>query len=148
MNSTNFQAEIFKKLFATSHHIAPHVSRFSEQYSHCQREVSRRCARSKLAVCKKQTIIYSSFGIEVANILNGTYIQIEGNTAKVEGNDGVEFSKKRALSVAKFLNRLGVSSDRFIIVGNGDKKPIADNSTEEGRQQNRRTEVFFKVEGY
>ncbi|MBR3324511.1 MAG: OmpA family protein [Clostridia bacterium] len=85
---------------------------------------------------------------EVANILNGTYIQIEGNTAKVEGNDGVEFSKKRALSVAKFLNRLGVSSDRFIIVGNGDKKPIADNSTEEGRQQNRRTEVFFKVEGY
>lgn len=85
---------------------------------------------------------------EIAKILNGTYIQIEGNTAKVEGSDGVEFSRKRALSVAKFLNRLGVSSDRFIIVGNGDKKPIASNSTEEGKQKNRRTEVFFKVTGY
>ena len=85
---------------------------------------------------------------EIANILNGTYIQIEGNTAKVEGSDGVEFSKKRALSVAKFLYGLGVNSDRFVIVGNGDKKPIASNSTDEGRQKNRRTEVFFKVTGY
>lgn len=85
---------------------------------------------------------------EIANILNGTYIQIEGNTAKVEGSDGVDFSKRRALSVAKFLNRLGVSSDRLIIIGNGDKKPIASNETEEGKQKNRRTEVFFKVTGY
>ena len=85
---------------------------------------------------------------EVAKLLNGTYIQIEGNTAKVEGTDGVEFSKKRATSVAKYLHRLGVDYDRFIIVGNGDKNPIASNSTEEGKQKNRRTEVFFKVTGY
>lgn len=85
---------------------------------------------------------------QVAKLLNGCYIQIEGNTAKVDGDDGVDFSYKRALSVAKYLQALGIDSGRFIIIGNGDKNPIATNSTEEGKQQNRRTEVFFKQIGY
>lgn len=85
---------------------------------------------------------------KVAQTLNGVYIQIEGNTAHVEGDDGVNFSYMRALSVAKYLQALGVDPDRFIIVGNGDKNPIDTNETEEGRQANRRTEVYFKVIGY
>lgn len=86
---------------------------------------------------------------EVAKILNGVYIQIEGNTAPVAIDDGVEFSYKRANSVARYLQVLGVDPKRFIIVGNGDKNPIADNSTEAGKALNRRTEVFFKqVVGY
>lgn len=86
---------------------------------------------------------------EVAKILNGVYIQIEGNTAPVAIDDGVEFSYKRANSVARYLQVLGVDPKRFIIVGNGDKNPIADNSTEAGKAMNRRTEVFFKqVVGY
>ena len=85
---------------------------------------------------------------KTAKILNGVYIQIEGNTAKVEGDDGIDFSYKRALSVAKYLQMLGVDSNRFIIIGNGDTKPIDTNETEEGKANNRRTEVFFKVIGY
>ena len=54
----------------------------------------------------------------------------------------------RALSVAKYLQALGVDSDRFIIVGNCDKNPIDTNETEEGKANNRRTEVYFKVIGY
>ena len=83
-----------------------------------------------------------------AKILNGVYIQIEGNTAKVPGDDGVDFSYKRALSVAKYLQALGIDPARFIIIGNGDTNPIDTNETEEGRAHNRRTEVFFKVIGY
>ncbi len=85
---------------------------------------------------------------KTAQILNGVYIQIEGNTAKVPGDDGVDFSYKRALSVAKYLQALGLDPGRFIIVGNGDTKPVDTNETEEGRANNRRTEVFFKVIGY
>lgn len=86
---------------------------------------------------------------KVAETLNGVYIQIEGNTAHVDGGDnGIDFSYKRALSVAKYLQALGLDPDRFIIVGNGDTKPIADNETDEGRAANRRTEVYFKVIGY
>lgn len=86
---------------------------------------------------------------KIAQTLNGVYIQIEGNTARVEGGgNGIDFSYQRALSVAKYLQALGVDPDRFIIVGNGDTNPIADNETEEGRAANRRTEVYFKVIGY
>lgn len=86
---------------------------------------------------------------KIAETLNGVYIQIEGNTAHVDGGDnGIDFSYKRALSVAKYLQALGLDPDRFVIVGNGDTNPIADNETDEGRAANRRTEVYFKVIGY
>ena len=85
---------------------------------------------------------------ETAKVLNGVYIQIEGNTAKVDGDDGKDFSFKRARSVAKYLQALGIDSRRFIIIGNGDSKPIDTNLTEEGKANNRRTEVFFKTIGY
>ncbi len=85
---------------------------------------------------------------DTAKMLNGVYIQIEGNTAKVDGDDGKDFSYKRARSVAKYLQGLGINPSRFIIIGNGDSNPIASNNTEEGKAANRRTEVFFKVVGY
>ncbi|MBE5821982.1 MAG: transporter substrate-binding domain-containing protein [Clostridiales bacterium] len=85
---------------------------------------------------------------ETAKILDGVFIQIEGNTAKVPNADGIEFSKKRANSVARYLQSQGVDSSRLIIVGNGDTKPKGDNNTEEGKAINRRTDVFFKVVGY
>ena len=85
---------------------------------------------------------------ETAKVLNGVYIQIEGNTAKVDGDDGKDFSYKRARSVAKYLQALGIDSRRFIIIGNGDTNPIDTNLTEEGKANNRRTEVFFKTIGY
>ena len=85
---------------------------------------------------------------ETAKILDGVFIQIEGNTAQVPGSDGKEFSKKRANSIAKYLQAQGVDATRFIIVGNGDSNPIGDNNTEEGKAANRRTDIFFKVVGY
>ena len=33
----------------------------------------------------------------------------------------------------------------FVVIGNGEDNPKGDNKTEEGRQINRRTDVFFKV---
>lgn len=84
---------------------------------------------------------------KVAEMLNGCYIQIEGNTAKVDGDDGKDFSYKRALSIAKYLQALGINNARFIIIGNGDSKPIAPNDTEENKALNRRTDVFF-IGGY
>ena len=86
---------------------------------------------------------------DAAKILNRAYIQIEGNTAKAEDPRGsIEFSKRRATNIARYLHRMGIDYERFIIIGNGDRKPIATNDTEEGRQKNRRTEVYFKTTGY
>ena len=44
----------------------------------------------------------------------------------------------------KFLKSQGVSSSQIkTIDGQGSKNPVADNSTAEGRKQNRRVEVYM-----
>lgn len=50
-------------------------------------------------------------------------------------------SQKRAESVMKYLVKKGEKSDKIIVEFFGSTKPIADNSTELGRQQNRRVEM-------
>lgn len=84
---------------------------------------------------------------DTAKILNNVILQIEGNTdsaGSMEANK--KLSLERAGSVAKYLQvAQGIDPSRFVLVGNGPAKPVADNGTEEGRAANRRTEVFFKV---
>ena len=49
-----------------------------------------------------------------------------------------QLSQDRALAVCTRLVKLGVDCKRLIAVGFGGTKPIADNSTAEGKMQNRR----------
>jgi outer membrane protein OmpA-like peptidoglycan-associated protein len=49
-------------------------------------------------------------------------------------------SKARAEAVASFLATKGFERGKFDVVGNGPDKPVASNSTEEGRARNRRTD--------
>ena len=50
-------------------------------------------------------------------------------------------SEQRAATVKSELVRLGIPENRIASAGMGEAKPIADNSTEAGRAQNRRTEL-------
>lgn len=63
--------------------------------------------------------------------------------ASAEGTDAhnMALSIERATSVKTYLVNSGVSADNLIVKGYGDKKPIADNSTEAGRAKNRRVEI-------
>lgn len=64
------------------------------------------------------------------------------NTGTLAVNQKV--SDARANSVASYLKQNGVSSTRFkYIEGKNYQEPIADNSTEYGRSQNRRVEVYM-----
>jgi OmpA-OmpF porin, OOP family len=56
------------------------------------------------------------------------------------GNEpsNMQLSRNRANAVASALVASGVSRDRITCEGYGDKDPIADNDTEDGRSQNRR----------
>ena len=53
----------------------------------------------------------------------------------------LDLSQRRAASVANYLTSRGVSRARIETVGYGLQYPIADNSTAEGRAQNRRVEI-------
>jgi outer membrane protein OmpA-like peptidoglycan-associated protein len=72
-------------------------------------------------------------------------IAIIGHTDNT-GSDAINnpLSKNRAQSVSKFLKSQGVTSAQIkTIDGQGSTNPVADNSTAEGRKQNRRVEVYM-----
>lgn len=73
---------------------------------------------------------------------NRTYVEIAGHTDST-GSDAYnqQLSEKRAVSVLDYLVSQGVDYGRLRAVGYGESQPIADNSTEYGRQQNRRVEI-------
>lgn len=71
-------------------------------------------------------------------------VDIEGHTDNIGSAERNAFlSQQRADVCKKYLVSKGISESRISSVGYGDIKPIADNSTEEGRAQNRRTEFIL-----
>ncbi len=76
---------------------------------------------------------------------DGDLITIEGytdSTGSAEYNKAL--SQRRAESVLNHVISEGIGAKSMKAVGYGEERPIADNSTEEGRQQNRR--VSFHAE--
>ncbi len=71
-------------------------------------------------------------------------IEISGHTDNVGTSQyNKQLSQKRADAVKKYLVSQGCPADRLISVGYGESKPIASNSTDKGKAQNRRVE--FRV---
>lgn len=71
-------------------------------------------------------------------------IELGGHTDNVGSKkDNQILSDNRAKAVKDYLVNKGINADRLLTKGYGDTSPIADNNTEEGRAENRRT--AFKV---
>ncbi|NDW18929.1 OmpA family protein [Dysgonomonas sp. 216] len=73
-----------------------------------------------------------------------TDVSIYGHTDNT-GNDAINnpLSEKRAQAVYSFLASKGVKGSRMQSQGFGSTQPVADNSTSQGRAQNRRVEVYI-----
>ena len=78
----------------------------------------------------------------VVNEFEQTVIEVAGHTDST-GSDAFnqQLSVRRASSVTSYLVSQQVLGDRIIPVGMGEARPIADNSTDAGRQMNRRVEL-------
>jgi len=69
-------------------------------------------------------------------------LRVEGhtdNTGSKEANKAL--SQQRATAVVTWLQQHGIDASRLMAAGFGDTKPVADNSTEEGKAKNRRVEL-------
>jgi len=85
--------------------------------------------------------VLDSVGL-VLNEFNKTMVEVAGHTDS-DGSDAYNqgLSERRASSVVAYLTSRQVRGDRFISVGAGETRPIAGNTTPEGKQQNRRVEI-------
>ena len=69
-------------------------------------------------------------------------IEISGHTDNVgKPSDNMVLSNNRAKAVVNFLISKKINPARLVAKGFGETKPLADNKTEAGRLQNRRTEM-------
>ena len=68
----------------------------------------------------------------------------KNSTAEQSVQKNLDLSQERAQSVSSYLLGCGVSPNQLKSVeGMGEANPVADNSTEAGRQENRRVEVYM-----
>ena len=86
---------------------------------------------------------------EIGDMLNAhgdMALVIEGHTDSEGDSDyNLELSERRASAVVRYLvDAYGIASDRLMAEGLGESAPVADNSTPEGRQQNRRVELVVR----
>ena len=81
---------------------------------------------------------------ETMTSFGSTVLRIEGNTDSTGSASGnVTLSERRAQSVKNYIvqNFPNIPPTRFQTIGRGAGNPIAENTTEAGRQQNRRTDI-------
>lgn len=77
------------------------------------------------------------------------YIRIEGHTDNLPINNtkfksNWELSVIRATNVGEILiDETGINPERISVLGYGEFRPIADNSTDEGRAKNRRVDIII-----
>lgn len=80
--------------------------------------------------------------INVLKKRNKTLIEIAGHTDNTGSNSiNLPLSKERARSVANYMINGSVLGSRIAEFGLGSEHPIAENTTAEGRQMNRRVEI-------
>lgn len=81
---------------------------------------------------------------ETMTSFGSTILRVEGNTDSTGSATGnLTLSDRRAQSVKNYIvkNFPNIPATRFQTIGRGSTNPIAENTTEAGRQQNRRTDI-------
>jgi outer membrane protein OmpA-like peptidoglycan-associated protein len=77
----------------------------------------------------------------------GLNLEVEGHTDSVGSDEfNQKLSEQRAGAVRDYLVQQGLSADSLTSKGFGKTMPVADNSTAEGRQKNRRVEIVVSGE--
>lgn len=94
------------------------------------------------AVIDDQFTQVLGLGVAVMSINPQVNMVIEGHTDdRGDADLNLDLSIERAKAVQEWISARGISPERFTVLGKGEAEPIADNTTDEGRQANRRIEV-------
>ena len=79
---------------------------------------------------------------KVVKEFDQTVVEVAGHTDSTGSEDyNQQLSERRAQAVSEYFKSRKIVQARLITVGIGELRPVADNSTPEGRQLNRRVEI-------
>jgi len=102
--------------------------------------------RAKEVIAKFASILNSQaasgYELMVAGHTDNTRV-VNPNTIKAGHLDNWYLSAHRAISVATLLKADHVNEQRLAVTGYADQRPIASNSSESGKEKNRRVEVLI-----
>ena len=123
----------------------------SDEARTCQEEANRRVAPGETVLFEFDSDVVHVEGrqlldevVEISKLCPDVAVEVSGHTDAVGDKDyNIGLSERRADAVVSYLTGAGIDAGRLSAVGLGFSQPIADNSTEEGRAQNRRIE--FRV---
>ena len=78
-------------------------------------------------------------------------VKVQGHTDNIPINSAKypsnwELSAARAVSVARYFQSLGMPPEQIEATGYGEHRPKGDNATVEGRNKNRRVEIFLQLD--
>jgi OOP family OmpA-OmpF porin len=97
------------------------------------------------ATIKKESMPVVEQIIEMMKQAPEIKISVEGHTDSDGSNESnLKLSEARAKAVVEAITKGGIDASRLSSAGFGEEKPIADNSTEEGKAKNRRVELIKK----
>lgn len=89
-----------------------------------------------------QNVVTSDMDLAIVGHTDNT--PFKGCTAAESTAKNQTLSESRASAVSKYLNGKGIASSQIkTVMGKGETAPVADNSTEAGKAQNRRVEVYI-----
>ncbi len=115
--------------------------------------IGKTIKRSRLVRLKEDTQFKNFYTALKKNKLNlNVEIRVEGHTDNwtIKGGkyaNNWELSSARAMEVVQFLNKIsGIPEKNFSALGYGEYRPVANNSTIEGRSKNRRVEIFIDAD--
>jgi peptidoglycan-associated lipoprotein len=98
-----------------------------------------RFAFDKAALGDEAQTMLSDFANQLKSENKNVYVEIQGHTDGVGSEDyNYRLGLDRAEAVRRFLNQQGIPLHRMSVISYGETAPVADNSTREGRAQNRR----------
>lgn len=84
--------------------------------------------------------------VTILNTYPDTDIEVQGHTdSKGSESYNLSLSQRRAGTVSSYLTSQGIAYNRVKIKGFGESMPKYDNSTEDGRSQNRRVEFLISA---
>jgi OOP family OmpA-OmpF porin len=120
----------------------------SAQARTCQAEANRRVAPGETVLFDFDSDVVHEAGrelldevVEIAALCPQVSVEVSGHTDAVGDKDyNIALSERRAEAVVAYLVEAGMEANRLSAVGMGFSQPVADNSTEAGRVQNRRIE--------